>query len=359
MATGASPESLALREMIRQTSSIGVNDTVVVYPSYGRLSPDGRSWRVDIRGTVYEAGSISRRKRLLVRVMQRFAKVQPSEAQRELFESRLQAFVAPTERGKRVAIRVGDQVFRIRKKTRRNGRFMGRVRFPTEAVHEFEAAGVLEDGWLNLSVLAPDGTDRDQGKVQLLNGVGTSVISDIDDTVKVTDVHSRESLIANTFLREFRAIEGIAERYRQWAAEGAAFHYVSSSPWQLFSPLTDLFTTAGLPEGTFHLRSFRIREHMLRRLLLIRRRGKASAIRAILRQFPQRRFVLVGDSGERDPEIYGNLARKFPDQIQAIYIRQLPHRSLRGDRLRKAFRRLPADRWKTYVDAEQLPESLK
>ncbi len=296
---------------------------------------------------------------MLVRLMQRVARVEPSDAERELFESRLQAFVAPTERGKQVAIRVGDHIFRIRKKTRRNGRFAGRVRFPNEALREFAAAGVYEDGWLNLTVLGPDGRDWNRGKVRLLDDVGTSVISDIDDTVKVTEVHSRASLIANTFLREFRVIEGIAESYRRWAEEGAAFHYVSSSPWQLFSPLTDLFGDAGLPEGTFHLRSFRIREHMLRRLLLIRRRGKVPVIRSILRQFPQRRFVLVGDSGERDPEIYGDIARQFPNQVQAIFIRQLPHRSLSGDRLRKAFRRLPSDRWLTYVDANQLPASLQ
>lgn len=345
-------------QMIRRSSNIKANDAVVVYPSYGQLAPDGRSWRIEVVGTVYEKGSVSRRKRMLVRLMQRVAKVRPSENEREVFESRIRPFVAPTERGKRVCLRVGEHVFPLRKKTRRNGRFVGKVRLPVEVIDEIAQAGLLNDGWLDVRVMGSDGSDRDLGKVHLLDDCGVSVISDIDDTLKVTEVHSRRSLIANTFLREFQAIDGMAERYRQWADDGAAFHYVSSSPWQLFSPLADLFRRAGLPEGTFHLRSFRIREHMLRRLLLVRRQGKAAAIRSILRRFPRRRFVLVGDSGEKDPEIYGAVARKFSDQVQAIFIRQLEHRRLEGDRLRKAFRGVEPDCWATYSDPAELPERL-
>ena len=344
--------------MIRKTTNISVNDSVVVYPSYGRLAADGRSWRIEVLGTVYESGSISRRKQLLLRLMQRVAKVQPADAEREVFDQRVQAFIAPTERGKRVAIRLADRTFKIRKKTRRNGRFIGRVRLPVDAVRELADIGELHDGWLELKVLGPDGRDRDQGKVKLLTSTGVSVISDIDDTLKITEVHSRRSLIANTFLREFRAVEGMADRYRDWAQEGVAFHYVSSSPWQLYSPLDELFRRAGYPAGSFHLRSFRLREHMLRRLMLIRRRGKVKAIEKIIRQFPDRQFVLIGDSGEKDPEIYGTLGRKFPQQVKSIYIRQLPQRQLEHERLWKAFRALAPGSWQVFSAADELPTSL-
>ena len=85
--------------MIRNRSrltNLTAQDTVVVYPSIGRLTQDGRFWRIDVRGTVYESGSVSRRKHLLLRLLQRVARVQPSEAERDLFESRIRAFIAPT-----------------------------------------------------------------------------------------------------------------------------------------------------------------------------------------------------------------------------------------------------------------------
>ena len=56
---------------------------------------------------------------------------------------------------------------------------------------------------------------------------------------------------------------------------------------------------------------------------MLRRSGKLSVIRALFKTFPQRRFLLVGDSGEHDPEIYGAMARRFPQQVAGIFIRQL------------------------------------
>jgi phosphatidate phosphatase APP1 len=190
-----------------------------------------------------------------------------------------------------------------------------------------------------------------------LEPTGVSIVSDIDDTIKFTDVGNRRRMLQNTFLRPFATIEGMAPRYQQWAAENAAFHYVSSSPWQLFAPLEQWRRAAGFPEGTFHLRQFRLGVHMLRRLLRIRRHGKARVIHDLLERFPQRQFVLIGDSGERDPEIYGALARRFP-QVSAIWIRELAHRPMGAERLGKAFRQLDRGRCRVFERAAELPQEL-
>jgi phosphatidate phosphatase APP1 len=79
---------------------------------------------------------------------------------------------------------------------------------------------------------------------------GLSVISDIDDTVKVTNVANRRELLANTLFREFRAVTGMPEIYREWEAHGAAFHYVSASPWQLASCLERFLGESGIPGGS-------------------------------------------------------------------------------------------------------------
>jgi len=340
-------------------SNLTPHDTVVVYPSVGRLTSDGQDWRIEVCGTVYESGSVSRRKQILLRLLQRVARVQPSESERDLFESRIRAFIAPTGRGKRIAVRVGSNVYQMQRATRRNGRFNGTLRLSAKDVEQLRREGEFDDGWLSVRVVTSNGDDsRHAGQARLIAAQGTSVVSDIDDTIKVTEVHSRRSLLANTFLRKFQAIEGMAERYRQWHRQGADFHYVSSSPWQLFAPLSDLLGDAGFPTGSFHLRSFQLREHMLRRLKLIRRPGKYSAIRQLLTTFPHRRFVLVGDSGERDPELYGALARKYGSQIRSIYIRELPQNPMDTERRRKAFVRLPDDHFCVFQHSNELPRSL-
>ena len=65
-------------------------------------------------------------------------------------------------------------------------------------------------------------------------------------------------------------------------------------------------------------------------------RHKLAAIRSLLRRFPARRFVLVGDAAERDPEIYGVIARESPTRIDRIWIRRVPGDGLTGERWRRA-----------------------
>jgi phosphatidate phosphatase APP1 len=192
-----------------------------------------------------------------------------------------------------------------------------------------------------------------RGAVLLVEPEGVSVISDIDDTLKHTGVGCRRTLLANTFLRPFESIPGMAERFRRWAAAGAVFHYVSASPWQLYEHLARHLAEEGFPPGSFHLRAFRLRDHLLRRLWLVRRSGKWRMLCQLLAMFPRRQFVLVGDSGERDPELYGALARRFPQQVISIWIRQLERLpDLR--RYTRAFRGVPEGCWHLFRSAEEL-----
>ena len=77
-----------------------------------------------------------------------------------------------------------------------------------------------------------------------------------------------------------------------------------------------------------------------------------------MKAFPGRQFVLVGDSAERDPEIYGAAARLYPDRVAAIYIRQVGERSLDRPRAEQAFRGLSNELWTTFEAADELPLTL-
>ena len=92
------------------------------------------------------------------------------------------------------------------------------------------------------------------GVVHFPSPQGVSVISDIDDTIKISEVKDRKLLLQNTFFRPFQAVPGVPDKYRQWAEAGVAFSSVSASPWQLYDPLANFFRQVGFPHATFHLK---------------------------------------------------------------------------------------------------------
>jgi phosphatidate phosphatase APP1 len=133
---------------------------------------------------------------------------------------------------------------------------------------------------------------------------------------------------------------------------------VSASPWQLHQPLADFCRREGFPAGTFHMKLFRLKDSSALSLLASQEGYKTEVIEKILADFPLRRFTLLGDSGEQDPEVYGAAARKHPQQIEHIFIRNVGGRGSEPVRFQKAFEGIPAARWKVFDKPEELPEAL-
>lgn len=104
----------------------------------------------------------------------------------------------------------------------------------------------------------------------------------------------------------------------QWK-QGAEFHYVSNSPWQLYPLIEEFLGIYKFPPGSLHLRMlpgvFQGRYNPIQ--------GKRQAILEIMRDFPHRRFILVGDSGEMDMEMYSAIAEERPGQVLKIFIRDV------------------------------------
>ena len=158
------------------------------------------------------------------------------------------------------------------------------------------------------------------------------VISDIDDTVVQTDVTRwlrvlGAVLFGNAHTRlPFR---GVAAFYRALeagvSADGAQrlnpLFYVSSSPWNLYDLLLEFLTLSNIPLGPLNLRAWRGGTSEL----LPSGHGafKQAEIRRILDTFPDLPFILIGDSGEEDPEIYGEIVSAYPGRILAVYIRNV------------------------------------
>ncbi len=328
-------------------------ENVVLFSTYGYYHPGHRLWRVPLSGAVFEPHMVTLRRRLLLRLLRQMMRVPPEALESELFRERIGVFLAQ-RRPVRLHITSGELVFRL-SRTRRDGLFSTTLRVTDAQLEKASRHG----SWLNLQVVtSPEDPRAFHGRAHLLEPTGISVISDVDDTTKDTQVWCRRSLLVNTFLREYQSVDGMASLYSRWAEHGAAFHYVTASPWQLYESLWQLHQNAGFPEGTFHLRTTRLPHQMLRRLFLWPAFSKYLVLSRVMRCFPQRKFVLVGDSGERDPEIYGTVARRFPNQILAIYIRMVPGRKWSDRRARRAFRQVPSDMWRCFDSPRDLPDKL-
>jgi phosphatidate phosphatase APP1 len=143
------------------------------------------------------------------------------------------------------------------------------------------------------------------------------VISDIDDTIVSSHVTNKLKMLLTVALSNSRTrkpFAGVAAFYRALHAGVNPFFYVSKSPWNLYAPLVEYLEVQGLPLGPLALRDFGFRPE---------KEPKRKAIQDILATYPKLKFILSGDSGEEDPEIYAAVLHRFPDRIRAIYIRSV------------------------------------
>ena len=327
-------------------------DTVQFAPSYGRLSPAGDHWQVAIRGRVVMPRPDNLRKSLLLRMFRRAIQAQPDELASPLLQRRIHDFMMLGLRNRPLNVRVGNRIYPLKKRSKTGGYFSNSIRIP---VCEIDLSAIADASPMWLDYCHDEHHDAWQpGRAMLVQPTGPSVISDVDDTLKLTNATNRRELLLNTFLNPYQSISGMASLFRMWGLSGTAIHYVSASPWQLFEPLREFLLHEGFPDGSFDLRPVKLQGTGTLRLLLGGKRDKRKSVRTILRWFPHRKFLLIGDSGERDPEIYGWAARKFSQQVELICIRRVG--AIRRKRLRRAFREVPKNKIRLFEHAEELSE---
>jgi len=156
------------------------------------------------------------------------------------------------------------------------------------------------------------------------------IISDIDDTVLVSNVThflGRLKLMLLKNASERSPFPGIAAFLRA-LCKGSDGHgqnplfFVSGSEWNLFDLLINFFRSHNIPQGPILLRDkgtkldrgkFETSENEY----------KQEKIRHILDTYPHLKFICIGDSGQRDPEIYQKIVEQYPGRILGVYVRDV------------------------------------
>lgn len=213
----------------------------------------------------------------------------------------------------------------IYNKTERDGFF----KFEWKAGHEIPA------GWHNVKVEAVDAAgnvlNTGEGKVYVPHLTQYAFISDVDDTVMVS--HSatigrrlRELFIKNPHTR--KTFPEAASHYQQLALSHTEpeqpnpFFYVSSSEWNLYDYLIETFRFNKLPDGAFLLNTLKKWKDLIK-TGKTGHEGKLLRVMRILDAFPNQKFVFFGDNSQQDPEIYSTIVGKYPQNIEAVYIRNI------------------------------------
>ena len=334
----------------RFVSILAEEESVRLYPTAGYWDEREGHWVAAVHGWVFRPLEEHSRRARFLKLFRKSLGIKRKEVT-DNFLRRAEPFLVECLERRVLRIQLGEERYTL-DPSGKNGHFHSEILIPPELGGTPEAPRAVE-----YSLLLPEGDRRlFRGTLHLLPPRGVSIVSDIDDTVKVSEVASKRRLLANTFLNEYQVVEGMEERLRSWCEDGATLHYVSSTPWQLFDELTGFFARLGLPGGTFHLKKFRWRDRSFFDLLASPKRTKRKVLEPLFNAYPERRFVLLGDSAEKDPEIYAKLATDHPERIAAILIRDLDGTDASAKRYRKAFQGVPEGRWRLFHDTAELAD---
>ena len=183
----------------------------------------------------------------------------------------------------------------------------------------------LEPGWQQVVVHAQGAEPVPADVFIVADGVTHGIISDIDDTV-ITTMLPRPMIAAwNTFVRRGktrRAVSGMAPMYRRILSShpGAPIVYVSTGAWNTTPTLTRFLLENGFPLGPLLMTDWGPTNTGWFRS---GQAHKRSCLDRLARDFPGITWLLVGDDGQHDPQIYADFAEARPECIDAICIRHL------------------------------------
>lgn len=173
------------------------------------------------------------------------------------------------------------------------------------------------------------------GSVLLLNKNNPlGIVSDIDDTIIVSHATNQWRkfyllLVKNAQTRvPFHGVSAFYNALEQGAHNKYPnpVFYVSNSDWNLYDLICEFCRLNGIPKGPILMNNFK-KNLIAKKAKNTIHDHKQEKIRLILELYPHMSLILIGDSGQHDPEIYTALAKEYPERIKAIYIRNVGIRS--------------------------------
>lgn len=155
----------------------------------------------------------------------------------------------------------------------------------------------------------------------------TVVVSDIDDTLLHSFVHDKLrkfKALALTTVEKRKAVTGMREIMHRFTSEGATPVYLSNSEQNLYPLIYRFLKINAFPDGPLFLRQLRKLWDLVMNIKIPpRNTHKRSTLEELMKLFPDKRFVLMGDNTQQDLPVYLAAAEKFGSQVAYIIIRKV------------------------------------
>jgi len=183
----------------------------------------------------------------------------------------------------------------------------------------------LAPGWHEVTIRA-EGTEPAVAEVHIVDpSARHGLISDVDDTVLVTWLPRALVAAWNSWVKKTnrrQPVEGMAQFYAELLRDhpDTPVFYLSTGAWNTYGTLVDFLEQHGFPKGPLLLTDWGPTPTGLFRNGV---EHKKVVLRNLIIEYPDIRWILVGDDGQHDPLTYGHAVFEHPDRIAGVAIRQL------------------------------------
>ena len=330
-------------------SPLDDDDDVIFYPTFMYLDSSKNTYKVKIHLHVFEKKEDSIKRKFLLHYLNSEIG-DDSSTQTDLFKERAKWFLIDNKRGKEVSIELFGKIYQLNE-TEPNGRSMTEISIDKSLILSKDE----QNGYIEFkSSTTKRNKNTYPGKFFLVKEDSTCLISDIDDTLKISDVRNKKALLANSFVRPFALVQGMNDFYNSLLSkDNTCFVNVSASPWQMYTILHQFFEASGFPQTAYYMKDFRLKDSDFFNLFEKPEEYKYNTIEPILNEWKKVKFILVGDSGEKDPEAYARLALKYQNQVSQIFIRIAYEENL-DDRIAKVFEKIPKSKYRFFKNVQEI-----
>ncbi len=323
------------------TGCVDENEYITLFPSYSFRDSNSSEVVLKIRGWIYESDANVATRFTFLSLLE--TQIEEEVVEPDDIQKRIDPFLTQSESGEEISVQIGKYFYDLTPSIS-SGNFEGEIR-----MSEDDYLSVLETQENNTSlkyrvILTEDDPRIIEGSLPLIAEDATLVISDVDDTIKVSEVYVSESrLLANTFYNSPEPVPGMVQGYQDIKEQYANvnFFYVSGSPKQLFDTIESFIIDSGYPEGAVYLREF-VLSPVASELYDFfddnaSYKHKVEAITSIIDDFPLANVMLIGDTGEKDPEVYSYIQKQYPSQVQTVYLQNVSDENLTNSRFNGLF----------------------
>ncbi|CCC08842.1 unnamed protein product [Sordaria macrospora k-hell] len=340
---------------------IGVskNDAVWLFDNVAFRGPNG-TWQAEFVTAVFDARVSTKFVEIVGDIAEKVG-LSKGDKQEKTIEQRITPFLMEVLPGRRVDIKFGESTALRLGPGGRNGVSSDLKKLPDSAAGTVvKSAAEVPSGAGGLLEMNTFYTEPK----------GWAVISDVDDTIKITQTSDPVGILRSTFVAEPTPIAGMPELYWQikdMVTPSAPWFYLSASPYNLY-PFLRNFTHRYYPRGQLILRdaSWMTIPGLLSNLTLGTQKYKVDRMKKLYEWLPKKKMICIGDSTQSDPEAYGEMYRKHPEWIKLILIRKVTDIAAVGTetknapkRFEEAFKGVPREAWHVFEDPAECRERIQ